>query len=149
MKPELRLRIGRRVTVSPGRGVVRLHEVVPTVVLHLAAAGVSEAAVMGMGAVATPLLAGGVAVCALVFPVVGLALSLAGWLRSGAAMLVLTFVSSSALGLYSLLGLGALQAALDSPFGAWKLVYFLSAAALPLLQMKGIIEAGRVLVERR
>jgi hypothetical protein len=123
--------------------------VVPTVVLHLAAAGVSAAAVMGMGAAATPLLTGGVAVCALVLPVVGLALSVAGWLRSGAAMLVLTFMSSSALGLYILLGLGALPAALDSPFGAWKLTYFLTAAALPLLQMKGIVEAGRVLVDGR
>ncbi|HWI52811.1 MAG TPA: hypothetical protein VNT01_11800 [Symbiobacteriaceae bacterium] len=149
MKPVVRLKMARSATVSPRHDPARLHGVVPTVVLHLVVAGVNGAAAMGIGTAPAPVFAGGLAACALGVPVVGLSLSLAGWLRTGAAMVVLTYISSAALGLYNFLGMGALEAALHSPEAPWKLAYFATAVLLPLLQIKGILEAGRIMVESR
>lgn len=137
----------RKATVSPRHDPARLHGVVPTVVLHLVVAGVNGAAALGLGAPLAPAFSGGVAACALGCPVVGLALSLAGWVRTGAALVVLTYISSAALGLYNLLGLGGLDAALASSVPVWKVVYFATVVLLPLLQIKGILEAGRIVLE--
>ncbi|HYF94248.1 MAG TPA: hypothetical protein VD969_18680 [Symbiobacteriaceae bacterium] len=147
MKPGARLKVAHRATVSPRHDPARLHSVVPTVVLHLVAAGINGAAALGLGAEVAPAFAAGLAACVLGLPVAGLSLSLAGWVRTGAAMLVLTYISSAVLGLYSLIGMGAVLAAMDSPQSPWRLVFFATAAVLPLLQIKGILEAGRVLIE--
>lgn len=148
MKPAARLKVVRKATVSPRHDPARLHGVVPTVVLHLVVAGINSAAAMGYGTPPAPAFSAGLAACVLGCPVVGLALSLAGWVRTGAALIVLTYVSSAALGLYSFLGLGALETALSGPPSPWKLIFFITAVLLPLLQIKGILEAGRVLFER-
>lgn len=147
MKPVVRLKMARRATVSPRHDPARLHGVVPTVVLHLVVAGVNGAAALGMGTPPAPAFAAGLAACALGVPVVGLSLSLAGWVRTGAALVVLTYISSAAVGLYNFLGMGALATALDTPEAPWKLVYFATAVLLPFLQIKGIIEAGRIMLE--
>ncbi|HWI61137.1 MAG TPA: hypothetical protein VNT75_04850 [Symbiobacteriaceae bacterium] len=147
MKPVARLKVVRRATVSPRHDPVRLHGVVPTVVLHLVVAGINGAAALGMGTPPAQAFAAGIAASALGLPVIGLSLSLAGWVRIGAVMVVLTYVSSAAVGLYNLLGMGALEAALVTPAAPWKLVYFATAVLLPVLQIKGIIEAGRIALE--
>ena len=147
MRPVARRKAIHRATVSPRHDPARLHGVVPTVVLHLVAAGINGAAALGMGAPPAPVFAGGLAACVLGLPVFGLSLSLAGWVRMGAAMLVVTYVSSAALGAYSLLAMGTLSAVLSSPQAPWKLIFFVTAAMLPLLQIKGILESGRIMLE--
>lgn len=146
MKPVMRLKMARRAHVSARHDPVRLHAVVPTIVIHLVVAGINATAALSMGTAPAPALATGLAACALGLPVVGLALSLAGWLRVGAAMVVLTYISCAGLALFNFLGLGALETALLSPATSWKIAYFATTVMLPLLQIKGILEAGKVLL---
>jgi hypothetical protein len=118
-------------------------DVVPTVVLHLVAAGVNVAAAMALGLNAAGVLSAGLAAAALGGPVVGLSLGVAGKARTGALLLLISYVATAGLGVYSLLGMGSLRAALAGPPGnIWRPVFFFTAAALPLLQIKGILEVA-------
>ncbi|HYG56633.1 MAG TPA: hypothetical protein VD902_01000, partial [Symbiobacteriaceae bacterium] len=79
-------------------------------------------------------------------PAVALIFSMAGRARAGAMLLLLSFVGGAGVGLYGLLGIGMLSVVYDSPPGtAWKWVFFMTAALLPLLQIKGILDAVGVL----
>ncbi|MDF2629174.1 MAG: hypothetical protein K0R39_3005 [Symbiobacteriaceae bacterium] len=138
--------MARRAHVSARPDPAQLHAVVPTIVLHLVVAGINATAALSIGANPAPVAATGLAACALGLPVVGLALSLAGWTRIGAALVALTYISCAGLALYNFLGLGALETALLSPAASWKIVYFTTAVMLPLLQIKGILETGKVLL---
>lgn len=125
----------------------RVWELVPTVILHLFAAGVNGAAAYGLGVSFGPIYTGALVAAVLALPVSALALTLAGHGRVGSALLALSFMASAALGLYGLLGLDLLITALSSPPGTgWKLVFFGTAAMLPLLEMRGILGAVRELV---
>jgi hypothetical protein len=109
-------------------------DVVPTVVLHLVAAGVNVAAAMALGLNAAGVLSAGLAAAAL---------GVAGKARTGALLLLISYVATAGLGVYSLLGMGSLRAALAGPPGnIWRPVFFFTAAALPLLQIKGILEVA-------
>jgi hypothetical protein len=132
-----------------GRGVGyrRMQDVVPTVVLHLVAAGVNSAAALALGVTATGFFTAGVAAGGLGGPVIGLALAASGRPRPGAVLLILSYVGTAGLGLFSLLGLGTLSTVLHSPPDTtWRLIYFFTAALLPLLQIKGIVEVAPALL---
>ena len=124
-----------------------LNEAVPTVVLHLVAAGMNVAAALSLGAPAPGLFSAAVVAVALGGPFLAIALGASGRERVGAGILAGSYFGAAALGLYSLLGLGVLTSVLQTPQATgWRLAYFLTAALLPLLQIKGILEAGATLL---
>lgn len=127
-----------------------LQESVPAVVLHLSAAGLYAAAAVALGAAPSTLFMTSLTATALGGPMLGLILSMAGRERAGALLLIFSFVGAAAFGIYCLLGLGMLQSAFHSPAGtAWKWAFLISATFLPLLQVKGILDAFRTLVPER
>jgi hypothetical protein len=125
----------------------RLQEAVPTVVLHLVATGVNVAAALALGTSVPAGFSATLVAVALAGPLAGLALALVRRERPGAVVLALSYFGAAALGLYSVAYMGVLSTVLSTPGGSgWRVAYFLTAALLPLLQIKGILEAGAVLL---
>ena len=124
----------------------RTWEMVPTVVLHLVAAAIHGTAAAALGSASDSFYAGALVAVTVGVPVAGMAALLAGYARAGAVTVLLSYVSAAALVIYGHLGLGLMGLALGSPPGAgWKLVFFGTAMALPLLQVKGVLDAAKLL----
>lgn len=124
-----------------------LQEAVPTVVLHLVAAGVNIASALALGTSVSAGFSATLVAVALAGPLAGWALALVRRERPGAVILALSYFGAAALGVYSLVSMGVLGRVLSTPGSpGWRTAYFLTAALLPLLQIKGILEAGAVLL---
>lgn len=135
--------------VGKGEKVVerqQLNEAVLTVVVHLAAAGVNVAAGITLGAQSSGGLAAALLTVALGIPVAGLSLGVLGRPRTGALLLILSYVGAAGLGLFGLLRDGVLITVLNAPPETWwRPAFFVSALMLPLVQIRGILEASTVL----
>lgn len=124
----------------------RIWEMVPAVVLHLVTAAIHGTAAAALGSTHDSVYTGGLVAITLGVPVAGMAALLAGYARAGALTVLLSYVGTAALIIYGHLGLGLMGLALNSPPGTgWKLVFFGTAVALPLLQVKGVLDAAKVL----
>ncbi len=123
-----------------------IRNVVPTVAVHVTAAGVHGAAVSALGVSLGSAYMAGLAAVMLGLPVAGIALITAGRQRLGIALLLLSFLGASALGVYAILGLGVMEAAFSSPPGTWaRPAFFGTTMLMALSQIKGILESIRLL----
>lgn len=127
-------------------GWQRLREAVPTVVMHMAAAAVHLMAAAGVGGQFGPPFLSLVGAVLLVLPTLAVLAFLGGSPRLGSLCLAGSFAAAAGLVLYSHLGLGLLHASLLAPSSPWKVLFLVTAALLPLLQITGILEATRSLV---
>lgn len=126
-----------------------LRQAMPTVVLHMTAAAIHVMATAALGGFLTSGYGSVLAALVMAAPMGAVLAMLAGENRVGAGLLLLSYLGTSGLVLYGHLGLGLIQLVMEMPASPWKVLFFLSAALLPLLQITGILEAFRFLGLRR
>lgn len=121
-----------------------VRDLLPLVVLHVAAAAVHAASAVGLSGV-RPGAAFEVALAfvALVVPMAAVLALAAGMRRVGAALLVLSYLGVAGLTLVGHLGLNLLVNALDSAPSAFRTAFFASGLVTPVIQVCGVVEALR------
>lgn len=117
----------------------------PVVAIHLLAAFLQYVVGYVMGFMSLTYSAA-LLVAAVLLPLVGVRLLALERARAGAAFLIAGFTATAGLGLYTLFGLDFAPAVLRHAGTPWRMLFFGTAMLLPLLQIRGILQAGRILV---
>lgn len=130
-------------------GWQRLREAIPTLVIHMAVAAVHMTLIVFLNGGLSPVFGAFVAGLLVAAPLLGVAATLADFHRLGSGLFLLSFVGTAGLILTAYLGQGLLLEVLQADSSPGKILFFASAMALPLLQIKGISETVQALLSGR
>jgi|GEM_PF-2544876 len=120
-----------------------LRDLLPALVLHVAAAAVHVMSTVGLSGRPGPLYEGALAFMALVAPMAALLALLSGYRRLGAALFLLSYVGVAGVTLVGHLGLNFLVTAFYADPSHHRTAFFASAMAMLPIQIYGIVEALR------
>jgi len=120
-----------------------VRDLLPALLLHVAAAAVHAMSTVGLSGRPGTLYEGALALLALVVPMSALLAVLSGMRRVGAALILLSYLGVAGLTLVGHLGLDYLVTAFYADPSPYRTAFFVSAMVMPVIQIHGIVEALR------
>lgn len=121
-----------------------VRDLLPTLVLHIAAAAVHLTSTTILAGRPGPTYEGALALLLLVFPMTALLAALSGYRRLGWALFLVSYVGAAGLVLTGHLYLNFLGEAMAAGWSAVRVLFFGSALLMSLLEIVGIVEVLRV-----